>query len=106
MAPVLGAFVFAWPVANAAIEAPAGTLLKLQITGAAGGEWFLRREPADWQLHADSDGDPACQIQVDQDIAWRLFCRDMQPEEAAPHFQFRGNRGLAEPILQMKSVIV
>ncbi|MCB0012095.1 MAG: maleylpyruvate isomerase N-terminal domain-containing protein [Anaerolineales bacterium] len=106
MAPVLRAFVFAWPVANAAIVAPEGTLLKLQIAGEAGGEWFLRREPAGWQLHTEVDGDPACLIQVDQEIAWRLFCRDMQPEQAAPHFEFNGDRSLAEPILQMKSVIV
>ena len=106
MAPVLRAFVYAWPVANAAVQAPAGTLLNLQIIGDAGGEWFLRREPAGWQLLRDADGVAACRIQVEQDIAWRLFCRDMQPEQAAPHFQFRGARELGEPILQMKSVIV
>ena len=106
MAPVLRTFVFAWPMANANVAASEGTMLKLQISGEAGGEWFLRREPAGWQLLASAAGEPTSLIVVAQEIAWRLFCRDMQPEEAAPHFQFSGDQALAEPILQMKSVIV
>lgn len=102
-APVLAAFVRALPHTYRDVDAPEGTLIRLTVTGPAGGTWFLLREAGAWRLGADADGEPHAAVMLDEDAAWRLWTRGLTPDTAGAALS--GDAGLAKPALGMVSII-
>jgi uncharacterized protein (TIGR03083 family) len=102
-APVLATFVRALPHTYRDVHAPDGTLLRLTVTGAAGGVWYLLREAGTWRLGADADGEPHAAITLEQDAAWRLWTRGLTPDASGATLS--GDIGLAKTALEMISII-
>jgi uncharacterized protein (TIGR03083 family) len=102
-APVLATFVRALPHTYRDVDAPDGTLVRLTVTGPAGGTWFLLRAGGQWQLGADAAGAPHAAIEMDQDTAWRLWTRGLTPDTAP--VALAGEVGLAKTALEMVSII-
>jgi len=48
--PVLDCFVQGLPHTYRDVNAPVGTVIGLEISGDCGGQWFLSRESARWEL--------------------------------------------------------
>ncbi|HKQ07078.1 MAG TPA: maleylpyruvate isomerase family mycothiol-dependent enzyme [Blastocatellia bacterium] len=105
LAPVLDAFVRALPRAYRDAQADEGTLITLEITGAAGNRWHLLREGGAWQLYLDADAKPAASLSLDEDLAWRLFTKGVKPEAAHAGAVITGDERLALPALGMISII-
>ena len=103
--PVLDVFMRALPHAYSDVNAEPGQGIVVSITGAAGGDWTLRREAKSWELfHGRAEG-PVAQISLDQDTAWKLFSKGLSPEAARAKVKLQGNPRLSEPILNALAVM-
>ncbi|MEW6130572.1 MAG: maleylpyruvate isomerase family mycothiol-dependent enzyme [Acidobacteriota bacterium] len=104
-APVLDAFVRALPHTYRNVEADENTLVTLTITGAAGGRWSLLRETQMWNLYLDVERQPDAELVMDEDLAWRLFTKGVNKDQAHRVVTFKGDERFALNALNMISVI-
>jgi len=104
-APALDAFVRALPHTYRGIDAKEGTLVALTISGDSGGRWLLRRETGAWTLYVDGAQEAESETIIDQDAAWRLFCKGPNKGEDIASAVLIGDRVLASKALEMISVI-
>jgi len=105
LAPVLDTFVRALPHTYRNVAADAGTAVTLTVTGDAGGRWSVVREDGKWILYVGRAEQPVAEAVIDQDAAWRLFCKGMTRSEAARRVTLIGERALAGHAVEMVSVI-
>jgi len=105
LAPVLDAFVRALPHSFRSTAAADGTVLKIEISGEAGGCWYLTREPEGWELFLDSETTPAAEVVIPQDTAWRLFTKGVDGDQARRLSTIRGDSSLASQVFATISVI-
>jgi len=104
-APVLDTFVRALPHTFRRVKAPAGTQVKLVISGAAGGEWCLVRRKQAWELCEHGGPDLAAVAVLDEETAWRLFTKGISRDEAATRCSYAGDRRLAAKVVDTVSII-
>jgi len=104
-APVLDAFVRALPHTYRNVDSKDGTVVALTISGDSGGRWLLQRENGAWQLYVDGTRPADAETIIDQEIAWRLFCKGISKDEALAGATLLGDRLLASKALEMISVI-
>lgn len=105
LAPVLEAFVRALPVTYQPLNALDQTCITLNISGAAGGTWTVMREAGRWQLYAGRPEQPAAEITLPEDVAWRLFTRGISREAARNVAVVSGDHKLAERALETVSIL-
>jgi uncharacterized protein (TIGR03083 family) len=106
-APVLDTFIRALPYTLRDTSAPAGTTVRLVITGDAGGSWMVVRRDEDWQF-VDDAGAATATVTIDQDFAWRLFTKGFENDDAGEisrRVLIEGDCGLAEPVTRMVTII-
>ncbi len=104
-APVLDAFVRGLPHAFREVDAADGTVVTLNISGESGGEWSLLREASRWSLYLGTSPNPHSQVIVDQDVAWRLFTKGLDREQARAKTTIQGELTLGLNVLDMVSII-
>lgn len=104
-APVLATFVFGIPHALRAIDRTQGTTLRVVIGGEAGGEWWVLRTRAGWQLHRGMTASPNASVDIDEIVAWRLATKGMSPDDARRHAVIDGDLELGEGILNLVAVL-
>jgi uncharacterized protein (TIGR03083 family) len=105
LSPVLATFVRALPHNFRHTMAPTGSVVRFEISGDAGGVWFLGREEECWILALESRTEPAADVALPQDIAWRLFTKGIDRQEARAHAVIRGDARLASPIFATIAII-
>jgi uncharacterized protein (TIGR03083 family) len=105
LSPVLDTFVRALPHSFRNTPAPVGTSVRFEISGEAGGVWFVYKAEEAWTLLLDSIAEPAANVSISQDIAWRLFTKGIDRERARSLSVIVGKAGLAAPIFGTTSVI-
>jgi uncharacterized protein (TIGR03083 family) len=105
LSPVLDTFVRALPLSFRHTMAPAGTVVRFEISGDAGGVWFLHREEHLWTLVLGSSNKPAAEVVLPQDTAWRVFTKGLDRERALGQAVIRGDARLASPIFATTAVI-
>lgn len=103
--PVLAAFIRALPWTYHAVTADEHTSVTVTITGPAGGQWSIVREAQQWQLYAGAPVLPDTEVILDQEIAWRLFTRGIDPAQAQEQMIINGARNLGLKVLDMVSII-
>jgi uncharacterized protein (TIGR03083 family) len=86
--------------------APPGTEVRLQVTGASGGIWTLRRDADRWSIWQGGDSPAAATLSLSDRDAWRLLFNALSPDEAERAVHIRGDAGLAAPLLRARSVIL
>ena len=104
-APVLDTFVRALPHTYRDVAAPAGTHVRLTITGDAGGAWSLVRGEVGWRLYGQADGEPQAEVVLEQETAWRLFTKGISKDEALAAASVTGERALGLKVLGIVSII-
>ena len=104
-APVLATFVRALPMTYRDVTAEVGTVVGLTITGPAGGQWALRREPSAWTLGPGTADDRAAEVALDEDTAWRLFTNGVDRERAAGAAKITGDRRLGAKLFDAVAII-
>jgi uncharacterized protein (TIGR03083 family) len=104
-APVLDTFVRALPHTFREAAAPPGTIIRVEIAGAAGGVWFLHRRAADWELALDAVDRPTSDVLLPEDIAWRLFTKGVSAQEARARAAIRGDADAVSPLFTATAII-
>jgi uncharacterized protein (TIGR03083 family) len=104
LGPVLDTFVRALPYSFRHLTAPAETVVRFEISGEAGGVWFLHRTQ-EWALVLDWESEPAADVILPQDTAWRLFTKGIGREEARARAAIRGDAGLVSPLFATTAII-
>jgi uncharacterized protein (TIGR03083 family) len=105
LSPVLDTFVRALPYTYRHVPAPAGTSVRFEISGEAGGIWFLSKEEEGWTLVFNATAEPTADVVIPQDVAWRLFTKGIDREKARSMAVIGGRADLAAPIFTTTSII-
>ena len=105
LSPVLDAFVRALPHAFRNLAVAPGTSVRLTISGDAGGIWFVYRTEEGWTLLLDSPTAPAATVEIPQNIAWRLFTKGIDRNQARSLAVIAGEASLAAPIFATTAII-
>lgn len=102
--PVLDTFMRGLPHAYRHYRSDS-ELICVEITGDAGGRWYLLRADAGWRLLIEAERKAETHVRLPQEIAWRLFTRGLAAVEAKPRLTIRGATEDAEPLLAMLCVM-
>jgi len=105
LAPALETFLRALPHTYRAVVAPVGTMLTLVVQGDAGGAWTLRYEATGWQLYHGAAAAAQARVTLDQDVAWRLFTKGLDPAVARRSTQLDGDAALGAHLLQLLAIM-
>lgn len=103
--PTLDIFVRALPFTYRNVRAPAGRSVRLEITGPAGGVWTLVRAPESWVLFLGADAGATAKVNLDQEIAWKLFSKGVSEGAAQRSIRIDGDQRLGEPVFRSLSVM-
>lgn len=103
--PVLEAFVLGMRRALRDTAAPDGTVVRLVIAGDAGGEWIARRSSNGWVVGTAADLAAAATVEIPQEIAWRLFTKGIDKEQARRSATIEGDSVLADRVLETVSIL-
>jgi len=103
--PVLDCFVRGLPYLYRDVDAPAGTVLLLEISGECGGKWLLSRGSTGWDFVNGSAGVVASRVTIPQALAWRLFTKGIDRNSARAEIQIDGDQGLGEKVLSHIAIV-
>ena len=103
-APVLNTFTRALPRTFRNAPAQYQTLVKLIISGEAGGKWHLVYNDG-WSLYRNTDLSPSSTVIMDAETAWRLFTKGIDPDVAARRSQIDGDQKLGLKIFDTVAII-
>ena len=94
------------PHAYRDVPAGPGTCLTIEVAGAAGGVWTLRREEDRFRLWAGEEAGESARVVMSDDTAWRLLFNALPPGRAETLVTRSGDTVLSAPLLRARSVIV
>ena len=94
------------PHAYRDVAAAPGQGLTIEVTGAAGGIWTLRRDETRFRLFAGEEAGEAARVAMSDDTAWRLLFNALAPGRADALLTRSGDPALSAPLLRARSVIV
>lgn len=104
--PVMATFVHALPVTYATAKAPAETAVTLIVEGEGGGGWsVVRSTRGAWALFAGAPDSPAATVRMSPDTLWRLFTKQISPDDAAARVSIEGDLELGQRLLGTVSII-
>ena len=103
--PAIATFMLALPHTFRRVEADPGTNIQVEVTGEAGGCWFLSRKENQWQLSTEPIENPDAKVKIPPEISWKLFSKSLRANEVMSHIEISGNRELALQVLEMVSVM-
>lgn len=87
------------------LDAENDTLIKIQVSGEGGGDWWVKRKADGWELVTQPDKMPDCEVTIPGAIAWRIFTKGIAQEEAKLFVEISGQEHLGEHILSMLAVM-
>jgi uncharacterized protein (TIGR03083 family) len=97
---VLRTFIWGFPH-QYRVPAPAGTAIAVEVAGV--GAWVLTRTATRWSLAEGRAAAPAASLRMSGEAAWRLLIgAGYDPGQV----QLSGDRALAEPLLDVRGIIV
>ena len=102
--PVLDGFLRGLPHLYRNIDAPAGTMVVVEISGECGGHWILLRGSSGWAF-SDSAAEPATRVTIPQELAWRVFTKGLDRDSARQQFKIEGDRCLGEKLLSLTAIV-
>ncbi|HVH09935.1 MAG TPA: maleylpyruvate isomerase family mycothiol-dependent enzyme [Gemmatimonadales bacterium] len=105
LSPVLDTFVRALPHGFRTVRAAEDTTVRFEISGKAGGVWFVVRGARVWELVLDAPREPVADVVVSEDVAWRMFTKGVDRQRARRAAAVRGAVEFADPIFATVAVI-
>ncbi len=103
--PVLDVFLRALPHRYREVVAAPETEVHIAIEGTSGGDWTLRRDGRQWRLYLGASEDPAARVRMNQDTAWRLFSKGLDPASAREQVTVQGDQALGSAVLGALAVM-
>ena len=87
-------------------DAESGATLTIEIAGASGGMWTLRRDADRWSLWIGAEPEATARVRMTDDTAWRLLFNALPPDRVAGLLSVSGDAALVAPLQRARSVIV
>ncbi|MGB6973247.1 MAG: maleylpyruvate isomerase N-terminal domain-containing protein [Terracidiphilus sp.] len=103
--PVIDCFLRGLPHVYRAMAALTGTTVRVEVTGAGGGVWVLKRGTEAWGFAVRHEGAFDCEVRIPEELAWRLFTKGVDRETARREVSVEGERGLAEGIFALTAIV-
>ena len=103
--PVLDCFARGLPHVYRDVDAPAGTILLLEISGECGGKWFLSKGTTRWDFVSPQTKEVASRVTIPQELAWRVFTKGIDRDVARRQIAVVGNRDLGEKVLDLIAIV-
>lgn len=103
--PYLDTSVRALPHHYRTVKGNKKEAIKFSILGEGGGVWYLESNGQAWVLKAAIDTDPICEVQIDGQIAWRIFTKGITKQAAAESLVVKGRQDLGLKIVDMLAVM-
>ena len=104
-APVLATFVHGLPRAYSRVDGSIGAGVRVTITGASGGTWFIARTNSQWMLCDDELRETAAHLTIDEIDAWKLFTKSIDREDVESKVVVEGDTQLGLKALDTVSII-
>lgn len=105
LTPVLETFARGLPFAFRAREAKAGTRVSVSVSGAVTLDWTLRRVDGAWSLWSGTDPDAQAAISMPADVAWRVWTKGLEPDEARAKMAVHGDETMAAPVASFVAIM-
>jgi uncharacterized protein (TIGR03083 family) len=103
--PVLDCFVRGLPHLYRDVDAPAGTVVQLEISGECGGQWLLSKGSTGWSFVKQSGGALTVQVKIPQELAWRVFTKGIDRDSARAQMEIEGDRNLGQKVLDLTAIV-
>lgn len=106
--PCLETFLRALPLTFRGVEAAPGTTVAVQVTGEAGGEWYVHRTPSGWRQIPVVTGPVQGTVAMSSIDLWRLVTKRRPREQVLAEFQqirIDGDVPLASHVLDLVSMM-
>lgn len=103
--PYLETSLRALPYHYRDVQAPPGTIIRFVVRAETDYVWFLHRSGDTWELQYTTDLVPVSEISMSKEISWRIFTKAITPKEARKQIMSKGNKPLAEKIVNMVAVM-
>ncbi|MEM9363437.1 MAG: maleylpyruvate isomerase N-terminal domain-containing protein [Bacteroidota bacterium] len=103
--PVIDAFFQALPHTFDDVDAAEGTVIETKVTSEAGGTWYLVRESDNWKLSTSPKSEPTSFVCIPIELSWVLFSKSIRPNEIMDKIEIKGDKDLANRVLEMVSVM-
>ena len=87
------------------VQAEEGESIRVRVTGESGGDWRLYCHAGKWMLVSDEVTAPTCEIQIEPDIAWRIFTKGISRQDAREKVRISGRQAWGEKIFDMLAVM-
>ena len=106
--PCLDTFMRALPFTFRDVSVTPGAIVAVEVTGRAGGTWYLERMDATWEQTQEPFGRITSRVTLPQETAWKL-CTKRRSREAVqaqfPEIQIAGDRELGSYVLNLVAMI-
>ena len=103
--PVLDCFLRGLPYAYRSVDAAAGTNILFEVSGECAGKWVLSRDGLQWRFVCEMPGAIACKVTISQEIAWRVFTKGIDRNDARAQSTVEGDAELAEGIFGLTAIV-
>ncbi|MBI2416388.1 MAG: maleylpyruvate isomerase N-terminal domain-containing protein [Ignavibacteriales bacterium] len=103
--PFLDIFMLGLPFTYLHTRSNDGTIVKITVTGPAGGSWFLVRQEGQWQLTKKTEDRIDSHVSISPDDAWKLFSKSGPVERIRNRITIEGDFTLGKVALNMVSVV-
>ena len=103
--PVFDTFLRALPHGYREVEAPPGASLVLRLEGRRSHAYTLERSPGAWTLFKGEARTPTARIILDEELAWLLLSKGIEPAEAESNATLEGSAGLTSPYFHLVAVM-
>jgi uncharacterized protein (TIGR03083 family) len=94
------------PHAFREVKAEPGETLAIDVSGASGGQWTLRRDANHWSLWAGPSPDPTARIRLSDETAWKVLFNALPAADATRLTQVDGRIDLAQAVLHARSIVI
>lgn len=103
--PFIHTLMFALPHTFRNVEAKAGTIVSLIVSGTVGGQWNIIKSKDGWELNTEKGDCAEAIVKIDPDTAWKLFSKSWSPDDAMDKVEIKGTESLGHQVLKMVSVM-
>jgi uncharacterized protein (TIGR03083 family) len=103
--PLMDTFMMALPFALAKENAGIGTVIEVKITGELIKSWYLQKSEHNWKFLTQINNPPTSIVQLEDKTAWKLFCKNLRPDEIMDQVSISGDFFLGKKVLDMVSVM-
>ena len=102
--PFLDVCMYTLPHTLRNTSAEQGDINKMEITGEAGGTWFVQYGGNKWtRIDSLSNTLPTTEIKIDQDTSWKLFSKSIRPTDLIGKIVINGNKEIGNAAIEMVS---